>query len=137
VPGHLAFVTLGSAGSIQLCRNVLNQISTCASSLRYKKELRPFTRGLELLNSLNPISFKWKADNSTDLGFGAEDVAAVEPLLVTRNANGEVEGVKYDRITAVLVNAVKEQQLQIDRQQKQGTATTCGRQALVTGQAWS
>ncbi len=47
----------------------------------------------------------------------AEDVAKVEPLLVTRNDKGEVEGVKYDRITAVLVNAVKEQQQQIQQQQ--------------------
>jgi hypothetical protein len=54
-----------------------------------------------------------------DLGFGAEDIAAIEPLLVTRNDKGEVEGVKYDRITAVLVNAVKEQQAQINRQQKE------------------
>jgi hypothetical protein len=32
-----------------------------------------------------------------DLGFGTEDVALIEPLLVTYNAKGEVEGVKYDR----------------------------------------
>lgn len=52
-----------------------------------------------------------------DVGFGAEDVALIEPLLVTYNAKGEVEGVKYDRISAVLVNAVKEQQAQIEAQQ--------------------
>ena len=54
-----------------------------------------------------------------DLGFGAEDVEAVNSLLVTYNTKGEVEGVKYDRISAVLVNAVKEQQTQIDAQQIQ------------------
>ncbi len=109
--------TLGAAGSTTLCRNASNQISTCSSSLRYKKDLQPFSRGLALLSQLKPITFKWKTDNSPDLGFGAEDIAAVEPLLVTRNDKGEVEGVKYDRITAVLVNAVKEQQEQIKRQQ--------------------
>jgi hypothetical protein len=119
IPGTLTVLTLGSAGSTSLCRNAFNQISTCSSSLRYKKNLQPFTRGLTLLNSLKPITFNWKADGSPDLGFGAEDVAAVEPLLVTHNANGEVEGVKYDRITAVLVNAVKEQQLQIAQQQRE------------------
>src|SRR5205814_5693859 len=118
VPGTLTAVTLGSAGNTTLCRNGFNQISTCSSSLRYKKDLQPFTRGLALLNSLKPITFKWKADNSPDLGFGAEDIAAIEPLLVTHNAKGEVEGVKYDRITAVLVNAVKEQQEQIAQQQR-------------------
>ncbi len=52
-----------------------------------------------------------------DLGLGAEDVAAIEPLLVTYNKTGEVEGVKYDRLGVVLLNAVKEQQKQIQQQQ--------------------
>src|SRR5215471_5333973 len=119
VNGLMRVDVLGSAGATQLCRNANDQIATCSSSLRYKKDLQPFTRGLALLNQLKPISFKWKSDNSPDLGFGAEDVAQVEPLLVTRNDKGEVEGVKYDRLSAVLVNAVKEQQQQIAQQQEQ------------------
>ena len=55
----------------------------------------------------------------SDLGLGAEDVARIEPLLVTYNASGQVEGVKYDRIGVVLLNAVKEQQAHIEAQQKQ------------------
>jgi len=117
--GLVRLDVLGAAGSTQLCRNASDQIATCSSSLRYKKELQPFTRGLALLNQLQPITFKWKADNTPDVGFGAEDVAKVEPLLVTRNGQGEVEGVKYDRLSAVLVNAVKEQQQQIAQQQEQ------------------
>jgi hypothetical protein len=117
--GTVKINTLGAAGSTSLCRNASNQISTCSSSLRYKKDLRPFTRGLSLLNQLKPLTFKWKSDNSDDLGFGAEDIAAVEPLLVTRNDKGEVEGVKYDRISAVLVNAVQEQQAEIKAQKAQ------------------
>lgn len=41
------------------------------------------------------------------------------PVFVTRNANGEIEGVKYDRLSVVFVNAFKEQQRQIELQQKQ------------------
>src|SRR5262245_5637353 len=119
INGLMRVDVLGSAGSTQLCRNSNDQIATCSSSLRYKKDLQPFTRGLALLNQLKPITFKWKSDNTSDLGFGAEDVAKVEPLLVTRNDQGEVEGVKYDRLSAVLVNAVKEQQQQIAQQQEQ------------------
>lgn len=107
---------LGSAGSTQLCRNASNQIATCSSSLRYKTNINAFTQGVDLVKRLRPITFNWKDGGMADLGFGAEDVAAVEPLLVIHNDKGQVEGVKYDRITAVLVNAVKEQQAQIDRQ---------------------
>jgi conjugal transfer/entry exclusion protein len=51
-----------------------------------------------------------------DLGLVAEEVAAVEPLLTTTNTNGQVEGVKYDRVGVVLINVVKEQQKTIEVQ---------------------
>jgi hypothetical protein len=66
---------------------------------------------------LRPITFDWKANGEADLGLAAEDVAAVEPLLVIHNDKGEVEGVKYDRINVLLINAIKEQQAQITQQQ--------------------
>jgi len=56
------------------------------------------------------------------MGLVAEEVNAIEPLLTTVNEKGEVEGVKYDRVGVVLVNAVNEQQLQIESQQKQNEA---------------
>jgi hypothetical protein len=113
-PGGVVTInTLGNGGPTQLCRNPSNQISDCGSSLRYKTNIQAFIGGLSVLNRLRPITFDWKQGGMHDLGFGAEDIAAIEPLLVTHNAKGEVEGVKYDRITAVLVNAVKEQQEQI------------------------
>jgi uncharacterized coiled-coil protein SlyX len=37
--------------------------------------------------------------------------------LVTTNRDGQVEGVKYDRIGVVAVNAINEQQAQINEQQ--------------------
>ena len=42
----------------------------------------------------------------------------VEPLLTTTNEKGAVEGVKYDRVSVVLINAIKEQQSQIESLQK-------------------
>ena len=71
-----------------------------------------------MLKRLQPITFDWKDGGGHDVGFGAEDVSKVSDLLVIRNKGGEVEGVKYDRISTVLVNAVKEQQIQIEQQAK-------------------
>jgi hypothetical protein len=112
-------LTLSTAGNIQLCRNASNQIATCSSSLRYKTNIVPFSPGLDIVQRLHPIRFAWKDGGMKDLGFGAEDVAKVEPLLVTHNDSGGVEGVKDDRISAVLVNAVQEQQAQIETQKSQ------------------
>jgi hypothetical protein len=119
VTGRLQLDTLGTGGATALCYNGSNRIATCSSSLRYKTDLKPFTGGLEILSRLKPISFTWKTQPLRDLGLGAEEVAAVEPLLVTHNAAGEIEGVKYDRINIVLINAVREQQAQIDAERDQ------------------
>jgi trimeric autotransporter adhesin len=114
VNGIIRMDRIGNAGTLDLCRNNNLQISTCSSSLRYKTGIASFNSGLNLVNRLRPITFNWKDGGMHDLGLGAEDVAAVEPLLVTYNDKGEVEGVKYDRIGIVLLNAVKEQQAQIE-----------------------
>ena len=38
----------------------------------------------------------------------------IDPILVHYNSNKQAEGVKYEQLTAVLVNAIKEQQQQIN-----------------------
>jgi Chaperone of endosialidase len=117
--GNLEVQALGTAGATAVCYNSLKLLATCSSSLRYKKDFQPFGYGLSFINQLRPIAYKWKADNMPDIGFGAEDVAKINPLFVTYNAKGEVEGVKYDRLSVVFVNAFKEQQKQIEQQQIQ------------------
>lgn len=119
IPGNLKLLALASGGSTNLCRNIDSFVSTCSSSLRYKTNVSPFNFGLSLVKRLQPITFDWKTGGARDIGFAAEDVAQIEPLLATYNERGEVEGVKYDRISAALVNAVKEQQTQIELQNRQ------------------
>jgi hypothetical protein len=114
----VSLVSLSTGGSVDLCRNAANLIATCSSSLRYKTNIASFGFGIDLIKRLKPITFDWKDGGMHDLGLGAEDVAAIEPLLVTYNKTGQAEGVKYDRVGVVLVNAVKDQQVQIDEQKK-------------------
>ena len=117
--GTVKINILGSAGATALCRNDSTfEISTCSSSLRYKENVSDFNSGLELINGLRPVSFRWKSNRQPDLGLIAEEVAAIEPLLATYNEQGDVEGVKYDRIAVVLLNAVKQQQAEIDALKK-------------------
>jgi hypothetical protein len=120
IDGFLQLGTLGSSGGggTNLCRNASHNISTCSSSLRYKSNVQSFSGGLDIVRRLRPIAFTWKDGGMHDVGFGAEEVEKVEPLLTTRNDKGEIEGVKYGQVTTVLVNAVKEQQQQIGQQQR-------------------
>jgi len=108
----LCFSTGGGAG-------ISHSIVQCASSIRYKTNVNTFTSGLNLIRRLRPVSFNWKQGGTKDFGLIAEEVAEVEPLLATYDEKGDVQGVKYDRVGVVLINAVKEQQAQITAQQTQ------------------
>ncbi len=119
IQGNLHLLNLSLGGSTQVCRNASANLAVCSSSLRYKTNIAPYFGGLSLLNKLKPITFDWKDGGMHDLGFGAEDVEKVDKLLVIYNDSGQVEGVKYDRISAVLVNSIKEQQAQIEAQAEQ------------------
>jgi carbonic anhydrase/acetyltransferase-like protein (isoleucine patch superfamily) len=117
VTGTIAVDSL-SAANTSLCANAWKVIVPCSSSLRYKTNVQSFLGGLGIINRLRPISFDWKQGGLHDLGFGAEEVAQIEPLLTFKNDKGEIEGVKYSQLSAVFVNAFKEQQTQIAQQQQ-------------------
>ena len=93
---------------------LLTPCTTSQSSLRYKTDLRPFLGGLNVVNRLKPYDFAWKTGGVREIGLIAEDVAQVEPLLTFKNGNDEIEGVKYENLNVVFINAFKEQQSQID-----------------------
>jgi hypothetical protein len=122
VDGNITLFSLGTASSTQatLCRNSSSQVAFCnSSSLRYKKNITPFIGGLDIVNRLRPINFTWKQDGMKDIGFGAEEVEKVAPLFTFKNDRGEIEGVRYDRLGVIFVNAFQEQQTQIKKDQAQ------------------
>lgn len=129
VPGGLYVQNLGSGTSTAVCWNSSTfQLSFCSSSMRYKSDIAAFSGGLEMVRELRPVTFTWRNSGGQDLGFIAEDVADIEPRLAVKNSNGEIEGVNYGQISTVLVNAIKEQQAQIeaqDRKIKQLTDLVC------------
>jgi hypothetical protein len=105
-----------------LCRNSRDEIASCSSSARYKDAIAPLAVGLNVISRLRPVSFEWKGSRARDLGFVAEHVAVIEPLLVTRNDEAQIEGVKYRQLTALLVKAIQQQQEQIRALQEEVSA---------------
>ena len=95
VYGFLKATLSPSGGSTDVCQHAATfNFSSCSSSLRYKSNVVPYSRGLDVIRRMNPISFSWNSGGKRDIGFAAEEVAAVEPLLATQNSKGEIEGVK-------------------------------------------
>lgn len=118
---HLDAVAIGrlsTGGTTQVCVNAANVLSNCSSSIGYKNNIADFKNGLSIIKQLRPVSFNWKANDMFDFGLVAEEVAEIEPLLVNKNSDGKIEGVKYDRLGVVLINVVKQQQTQIENQEK-------------------
>jgi hypothetical protein len=97
-------------------------LTTCTSSqssLRYKTDLQPFLGGLNVINRLKPYNFAWKNNGMREIGLIAEDVAEVEPLFTYKNDKAEIEGVKYENMNVLFINAFKEQQAQIEELRRQ------------------
>ena len=117
ISGKLTVSTLSAATAIHLCTNAIFELSLCSSSIRYKTNVLPLNSGLELLSRLRPVTFDWITTRERDLGLIAEEVEKVEPLLVTRDKTGQIQGVKYDQLNVLLINAINEQQSQIKGQQ--------------------
>ena len=63
------------------------------------------------------VKFDWKEDSyggKDNFGFIAEDMQEILPEVVTCSNEGKAAGIQYSKLTAVLVEAIKEQQIQID-----------------------
>lgn len=104
------------ATTANVCMNDFGDVLRCgASSLRLKTNIARFSSGLDIVRRLKPISFDWKDGSGHDIGLAAEDVAKVAPSFTYRESNGGVIGVKYTRLNILLINAVKEQQQQINQ----------------------
>ena len=95
------------------------------SDERLKNIKGRFTPGLKAVMQLKPLRYEYKPDNALGLklegeqvGFSAQAVQRVIPEAVTRNDKGYLL-VNNDPIMWTMLNAVKEQQQQIERQQKQ------------------
>jgi hypothetical protein len=112
VNGKIKVDTFAAASATTVCQNA-NVLSTCSSNIRYKEKVKDAPFGLKDVMLMRPVTFKWKGRDEKDLGFIAEEMETVNPLFVNYE-RGQIEGVKYPQLTAVLANAIKEQQAEIE-----------------------
>lgn len=93
---------------------------TTYSSLRWKTNIHTLYGALVKVQQLRGVSYDLKTDGSHEIGVIAEEIGRVLPEVVTWDKTGnEAQGVEYGRITALLIEATKEQQAQIRQQQAQ------------------
>jgi hypothetical protein len=84
------------------------------SSRKWKTDIQPLDGALDKVERLQGVTFNWKSSGKHDIGLIAEEVASVVPELVAFDVNGkDAKGIEYSRLTALLVEAIKEQQNEI------------------------
>ncbi|MCB0743919.1 MAG: tail fiber domain-containing protein [Ignavibacteriae bacterium] len=92
-----------------------------SSDKRFKKDIAPLISSIENIQKLRGVTYTWRkdefpAENFNDkkqIGLIAQEVEKVFPELVHTREDG-YKGVEYSKLTAVLIEAVKEQQIKID-----------------------
>ena len=91
---------------------------TTYSSKRWKTNIYEIEDALDKVMNLRGVSYDWKVDGRHDIGLIAEEVGEVIPEIVAFEENGiDAKSVDYARIVAVLVQGIKEQQKQIEKQE--------------------
>jgi len=93
---------------------------TTYSSRRWKENIRTLHGAMATVAKLRGVSYDLRANGKHEVGVIAEEVGAVVPEVVTWEKNGkDAQSVDYGRLTALLIEAAKEQQALIREQKEQ------------------
>jgi hypothetical protein len=121
IDGTVAISSFLTGASTDVCHTgspgFTGVLAECSSSARYKSDIASLRSTMALVEQLRPVSYRWTESGEEDVGLVAEEVAEIEPRLVTYNRNGQVEGVKYRQLSALLIGALQEQHRDIERMQ--------------------
>jgi trimeric autotransporter adhesin len=131
--------TIASGSAVLVAGN--GQLGTATSSKRFKKDIKPMDKTSEALFSLSPVMFRYTNEidpaGTQQFGLIAEDVEKINPDLVVRDENGNVNTVRYDQVNAMLLNEFLKEHGKTEKQEamiaylrKQIEALTAGLQRV-------
>ena len=125
-------MTLSSTGNLTLptgCGTAADWIAT--SDIRLKKDILPISNALSTVMKLKGVCYHLCSDEKCEMNIGliAQDVQKILPEVVSHSTPSEEDakygitddklGLKYDKLSALFIEAFKEQQLQIEENKKQ------------------
>jgi hypothetical protein len=89
-----------------------------SSDKRLKKNIKTVSNAVETINALRGVTFEWKEGGIKSAGLIAQEVEKVLPDSVSIDDNGFM-GIRYNNLIGILVEAVKDQQIQINSLKQQ------------------
>ena len=106
----------GTAGRIDASGDI---VAFSTSDKNFKENITPITNALEKISKISGNTYDWKPElkefhgfEGNDVGVIAQEIEEVLPQLVTTRETG-YKAVKYDKLVALLIEGIKEQQQQI------------------------
>lgn len=96
-----------------------------SSDIRLKKDIEPISEPIKKLMEISGVTYKWNEEylkdkdvdgyfvRETEVGVIAQEVEKVLPEVVATRENG-YKAVRYEKLVALVIEAVKDQQKQID-----------------------
>ena len=97
--------------------NATGDVTAFASSdKRLKDNITPISDAINKLNQIGGYEFDWNSNSSHsghDVGVIAQEIEKVLPEVVAERKDG-YKAVRYEKIVALLIEAIKDQQLQIE-----------------------
>tara|TARA_B100001094_G_scaffold222835_2_gene216928 strand:+ start:16569 stop:22610 length:6042 start_codon:yes stop_codon:yes gene_type:complete len=82
------------------------------SDIRLKENIKVIKDPLSLVKQINGVTFNWKDNAKPSVGLIAQEVEEILPQLVNTNDRGK--SVNYSGIIGLLVECIKQQQVEID-----------------------
>jgi hypothetical protein len=103
----IAGQTVGAGGTTCYVDNA-GKLGVFLSARRFKTDIADMDNASEALLALRPVTFHYKPEldktGIPQFGLIAEEVAKVNPDLVTHDAKGELSTVRYEAVNAMLLN---------------------------------
>ena len=107
----------GTPGRIDAANDV---VAYSTSDIRFKENIKPIENAIEKIRKISGNTYDWKEElkdihgyEGNDVGVIAQEIESVLPQLVQNRDNG-YKAVKYDKLVALLIEGIKEQQIKID-----------------------
>jgi Chaperone of endosialidase len=108
--------------------------SNTPSSARFKDEIKPMDKASEAILALKPVIFRYKKEfdpkGIPQFGLVAEDVEKVNPDLVKRDRDGNLQTVRYEAVNAMLLNEFLKEHRTVQELKKEVAALTAGLQKV-------
>lgn len=102
-----------ATGNINATGEITSPFFYSQSDVSLKENIENIFNPIEILNGIQGVKYIWKKSKQPGVGVIAQDVEQVLPEIVSTNGAG-IKTVSYDSLVAVLIEAVKQQQKEIE-----------------------